>query len=66
MRLKSLKFRHQNVPLITVLQEIVIAYCLENQFTYQDLCDKNHERQVETRVQALLVVVVQVVMVRFV
>jgi hypothetical protein len=32
----------------------VIADCLENQFTSHDLCDGNHERQVETRVQALL------------
>jgi hypothetical protein len=28
--------------------------CLENQFTSHDLCDENHEQQVETRVQALL------------
>jgi hypothetical protein len=27
---------------------------LENQFTSQHLCDKNHERRVETTVQALL------------
>jgi hypothetical protein len=27
---------------------------LENQFTRHDLCDDNHERQVEARVQALL------------
>jgi hypothetical protein len=32
----------------------VIADCLENQFTSHDLCDENHERQVETTVQALL------------
>jgi hypothetical protein len=32
----------------------LIAYCLENQFTSHDLCDENHERRVETRVQALL------------
>jgi hypothetical protein len=32
----------------------VIADCLENQFTSHDLCDKNREQQVETRVQALL------------
>jgi hypothetical protein len=32
----------------------VTADCLENQFTSHNLCDKNHERQVETRVQALL------------
>jgi hypothetical protein len=29
----------------------VIAECLENQFTPHDLCDENHERRVETRVQ---------------
>jgi hypothetical protein len=33
----------------------VNADCLENQFTSHDLCDEYHERQVETRVQALLV-----------
>jgi hypothetical protein len=32
----------------------VIANCLENRFTSHDLCDENHERRVETRVQALL------------
>jgi hypothetical protein len=32
----------------------VTADCLENQFTSHDLCDENHERRVETRVQALL------------
>jgi hypothetical protein len=31
-----------------------IADCLENQFTHYDLCDKNHERRVEARVQAQL------------
>jgi hypothetical protein len=31
-----------------------IADCLENQFTLHDLCEENHERQVEARVQALL------------
>jgi hypothetical protein len=31
-----------------------IADCLENQFTSHDLCYKNHEWQMETRVQALL------------
>jgi hypothetical protein len=31
-----------------------IADCLENQFTHHDLCDENHEWQVEARVQALL------------
>jgi hypothetical protein len=31
-----------------------IADCLENQFTPHDLCDENHERRVEARVQALL------------
>jgi hypothetical protein len=30
------------------------ADCLKNQFTYHDLCDENHERQVEARVQTLL------------
>jgi hypothetical protein len=30
------------------------ADCLENQFTPHDLCDENHERRVEARVQALL------------
>jgi hypothetical protein len=30
------------------------ADCLENQFTHHDLCDENHERKVEARVQALL------------
>jgi hypothetical protein len=28
--------------------------CLENQFTPHDLCDENHEQQVETRAQTLL------------
>jgi hypothetical protein len=32
----------------------MIADCLENYFTSYDLCDENHEPQVETRVQALL------------
>jgi hypothetical protein len=31
-----------------------IADCLENNFTSHDLCDENHERLVETRVQVLL------------
>jgi hypothetical protein len=31
-----------------------IADCLENQFTPHNLCEENHERQVETRVQDLL------------
>jgi hypothetical protein len=31
-----------------------IVNCLGNQFTPHDLCDENHERQVEARVQALL------------
>jgi hypothetical protein len=35
-----------------------IADCLEKQFTPHDLCDENHERRVEARVQALLEVVV--------
>jgi hypothetical protein len=30
------------------------ANCVENQFTSVDLCDENHERQVETRLQDLL------------
>jgi hypothetical protein len=30
-----------------------IADCLENQFTPHDLCEENHERRVEARVQAL-------------
>jgi hypothetical protein len=32
----------------------VIANCLENQFTSHNLCDGNHEQQMETRIQALL------------
>jgi hypothetical protein len=32
----------------------MIVGCLENQFTSHDLCDENHEQQVETRAQALL------------
>jgi hypothetical protein len=32
----------------------VIADCLDDQFTSHNLCDKNYERQVETRVQAPL------------
>jgi hypothetical protein len=35
----------------------VIVDCLEKPFTPHDLCDENHERQVETRVQALLIFV---------
>jgi predicted GTPase len=31
----------------------MIAECLENNFTFHDLCDENHEREVETTVQAL-------------
>jgi hypothetical protein len=31
-----------------------IAACLEKQFTPHDLCEENHERRVEARVQALL------------
>jgi hypothetical protein len=34
-----------------------IADCLEIQFTPHHLCDKNHERKVEARVDALLVAV---------
>jgi hypothetical protein len=30
------------------------ADCLENQFTTRQMCEENHERQVEARVQALL------------
>jgi hypothetical protein len=33
----------------------VIADYLESQFTSHDLCEENHERQVMTRVQAVLV-----------
>jgi hypothetical protein len=32
----------------------VIEDCLQNQFISHDLCDENHEREVETTVQALL------------
>jgi hypothetical protein len=32
----------------------VIAYSSEKPFTSHDLCDENHERQVETKVQAPL------------
>jgi hypothetical protein len=31
-----------------------ITDCLEKQFTSHDLCDENHKRRVEARVQALL------------
>jgi hypothetical protein len=31
-----------------------IADCLEDQFTSHDHCEENHERRVETTVQALL------------
>jgi hypothetical protein len=31
-----------------------IADCLDKQFTPHDLCEENHERRVEARVQALL------------
>jgi hypothetical protein len=31
-----------------------IADCLENQFRHHDLCDENHGRRVEVRVQTLL------------
>jgi hypothetical protein len=31
-----------------------VADCLENQLTHNDLCDENHERRMEARVQALL------------
>jgi hypothetical protein len=30
------------------------ADCLENKFTPHELCDENHERRVEGRIQALL------------
>jgi hypothetical protein len=30
-----------------------IADCLENQFTLYDLCEENHEQQVEAYIQAL-------------
>jgi hypothetical protein len=33
------------------------ADCLEYQFTPHDLCEENHERQVEDRVQTLLIAV---------
>jgi hypothetical protein len=32
----------------------VIAGCLKNHFTPNDLCDENHERRVEATVQGLL------------
>jgi hypothetical protein len=32
----------------------VIADCLENVFTPHDLCEENHDRRVEARVQPLL------------
>jgi hypothetical protein len=32
----------------------VIASCSENQFTSHDLCEENHERELETTVKALL------------
>jgi hypothetical protein len=32
----------------------VIVDCLENQFASHDLCNENHEQQVEARVRALL------------
>jgi hypothetical protein len=38
----------------SVRESYAIADCLENQFTEHDLCNKNHERRVEARVQALL------------
>jgi hypothetical protein len=31
-----------------------IADCLENHFTSHELCDENHKRRVEARVQAFL------------
>jgi hypothetical protein len=32
----------------------MIANCLKAQFLSRDLCDENHERRVETRIQALI------------
>jgi hypothetical protein len=43
----GLKFHH-------VDKVNVIADCLENQFTPHDLCDENHERGMEARIQVLL------------
>jgi hypothetical protein len=40
--------------LFMVLQASAIADCLEIQFTPHDLCNENHERRVEVKVQALL------------
>jgi hypothetical protein len=42
----GLKFRLSGKP-------NAIADCFENQLTHHDLCDANHERPVEARVQAL-------------
>jgi hypothetical protein len=47
MVLQALNFVHPRKPMH-------FADCLENQFTHHDLCDENHERRVEARVQALL------------
>jgi hypothetical protein len=44
--LLGLKFHHPD-------KANAIAECLENQFTPHDMCDENHERRVEARVQAL-------------
>jgi hypothetical protein len=38
----------------TVDKVNAIADCFEKQFTPHKLCDENHERQVEARVQALI------------
>jgi hypothetical protein len=41
-------------PEIASVRESQYNCCLENQFEPHDLCDWNHERRVEARVQALL------------
>jgi hypothetical protein len=43
-----------DLPFYLVDQANAIADCLENQFTPHDLCEENHERRAEARVQALL------------
>jgi hypothetical protein len=45
--LLGLKFHPEN-------KAIAVVDCSENQFTPHDLCNENHERRVEARVQALL------------
>jgi hypothetical protein len=42
------------ITFLTLDKANAIADCFENPFTPHDLCDKNHEWWVETRVQALL------------